>query len=356
MCAIARVEIVDDADRDDQVEKLGGVVVVAWPRCMSGTSARAALAAAQLDARSRSAAAARGRNARRPCRMHEQRFQRVADGRPRGLAVDQQVAAPGRDRPRIDVQMADALVVLDHRHARVLGDEADQALAAARDRQVDSVVSCSSSTIASRRGPRRASTAAVGQRLLRASASRSAAAIARLRVERLRSAAQQHRIAGLQAQRRGVGGHVRPRLVDHRDQAERYAHALDAACRSAASRVRVTCPTGSGSAATSRRPRAIRGECARVEAQAVEHAPSVPLARGLRHVQRVGIEDRLRLRLQRSAIADQQRRAWPPSTARQRRAAASRQASGESRVSIPVVFTLLRLVPTRSSRCTIVSP
>ena len=45
--------------------------------------------------------------------------------------------------------------------------------------------------------------------------------------ERLRAAAQDHRVAGLQAQRGGIGGHVRARLVDHRDHAERDAHALD---------------------------------------------------------------------------------------------------------------------------------
>ena len=41
---------------------------------------------------------------------------------------------------------------------------------------------------------------------------------------RERAAAQDDRIAGLDAQSRCIGGHVRARLVDHRDDAERNAH------------------------------------------------------------------------------------------------------------------------------------
>ena len=43
----------------------------------------------------------------------------------------------------------------------------------------------------------------------------------------LRTATQDHRIAGLQAQRAGVRRHVRTALVDDADDAERHAHALD---------------------------------------------------------------------------------------------------------------------------------
>ena len=46
--------------------------------------------------------------------------------------------------------------------------------------------------------------------------------------EAVRAAAQDHGIAGLEAQRAGIGGDVRPALVDHADDAERHAHALDA--------------------------------------------------------------------------------------------------------------------------------
>ena len=46
----------------------------------------------------------------------------------------------------------------------------------------------------------------------------------RVGVRRRRGAAQHHRVAGLQRQRRGVDRHVRPRLVDDGDDAERDAH------------------------------------------------------------------------------------------------------------------------------------
>ncbi len=41
------------------------------------------------------------------------------------------------------------------------------------------------------------------------------------------AAAQDHGVAGFQGQRAGVGGDVRPALVDHADDAERHFHALD---------------------------------------------------------------------------------------------------------------------------------
>ena len=50
----------------------------------------------------------------------------------------------------------------------------------------------------------------------------------RARVEGLRAAAQDDGVAGLDAQPRRVARHVRARLVDDRDDAERHAHPADA--------------------------------------------------------------------------------------------------------------------------------
>ena len=72
--------------------------------------------------------------------MHQQRFQRVAGAGPRNLAIEQQVQRQIKIGGGIHVQMADTLVVLDHRHPRVFGDEADQAFSAARNREIDDVV------------------------------------------------------------------------------------------------------------------------------------------------------------------------------------------------------------------------
>ena len=42
------------------------------------------------------------------------------------------------------------------------------------------------------------------------------------------AAAQDHGVAGLEAERTGIGRHVGPALVDHADDAERHTHTLDA--------------------------------------------------------------------------------------------------------------------------------
>ena len=72
----------------------------------------------------------------------------------------------------------------------------------------------------------------------------SAAWIARDRAEALGAAAQDGGVAGLQAQGACVRGDIRPALIDHADDAERHAHALDShavgpapRCQDAADRV-----------------------------------------------------------------------------------------------------------------------
>ena len=47
------------------------------------------------------------------------------------------------------------------------------------------------------------------------------------RAQAVGAAAQDRGIAGFQAQRAGIGGHVRPALIDDADDAERHAHPLD---------------------------------------------------------------------------------------------------------------------------------
>ena len=67
-----------------------------------------------------------------------------------------------------------------------------------------------------------------GLRQARGAQARDQAGVDRgARVVALAAAAQDRRVAGLEAQRAGVAGHVRPALVDDADDAERHAHALD---------------------------------------------------------------------------------------------------------------------------------
>lgn len=114
----------------------------------------------------------------------------------------------------------------DHRHLGLAADALDQALAAARDDHVDVFGH------ADQRADRGAvggfhhlhgggRQAGLGQALLDAAGDRLVG------VDRLGAAAQDGRVAGLQAQAGGVDGHVRPRLVDDPDHAQRHAHLAD---------------------------------------------------------------------------------------------------------------------------------
>ena len=69
--------------------------------------------------------------------MDEQRLGRVADARALDLGVDDDLDRHVEVAAGIDVDVAVALVVLQDRHLRLGDDAADQALAAARDGQVD---------------------------------------------------------------------------------------------------------------------------------------------------------------------------------------------------------------------------
>ena len=51
--------------------------------------------------------------------------------------------------------------------------------------------------------------------------------MARLRAQTVGAAAQDRGIAGFQAQRAGIGGHVRPAFIDDADDAERHPDPLD---------------------------------------------------------------------------------------------------------------------------------
>ena len=83
-----------------------------------------------------------------------------------------------------------------------------------------------------------------------ASASRSTVDQRGVRAVRRRRAAQQHRVAALEAEPGGVDGDVGPGLVDDADDAERHPHLAQLAARWAACEPRTTSPTGSGRAAT----------------------------------------------------------------------------------------------------------
>ena len=227
--AIAAVDAVDDAHRDDRVEIFGAPVLlgrrldaarqcarsVASPRTSQPASLQAlrraapgALAAQRLSTSSVSAAP------QTPVR--------------RILALRTMRRAIVEVGGRVDVDVADAFEVREDRHARLLLHARDQALAAARHDHVDSAVEAAR---ASRRRRRGRSSARAGSRppagRLRAGPRRGRRG-SRGRAQSVSEPPR--RMAALPALRQsapGVGGDVRPALEDHADHADRRAHALD---------------------------------------------------------------------------------------------------------------------------------
>ena len=154
--------------------------------------------------------------------MDQQRLGRVADARTLDLGVEDDPGRHLRVGRGVDVDRADALVMLHDRHLRLGGDAADQALAAPRDRQVD--VLGQGQQVADRRAVGRADELdgvlrepargqVVGQNPVQGP----------IRVDRFLAAAEDHRVAALDAECRRVDGHVRPALVDHEDHAQGHA-------------------------------------------------------------------------------------------------------------------------------------
>ena len=211
---------VDDAHGEDQRQELLAPSRTRRPARPTGRSRRTRAIAAQLDA----ALAQRRERARQEgggdVAMHEQRLGRVAHARPLHLGVDDDPLGHREIGGSVDVDVAVARGGVDHGHARHGADRLLQALAAARDDQVDDALELREllELLAAAAGHER-------ERALREP--RALGRFARdprqhgVRVRRRRGPAQQHRVAGLQAQRRGVDRHVRARLVDDRDHAQR---------------------------------------------------------------------------------------------------------------------------------------
>jgi hypothetical protein len=124
------------------------------------------------------------------------------------------------------VHVAVAVEVLDHRHLRLAADPLDQALAAARNDDVDRF----------RRGDQVTDRRPVGRLDQLHRVGRQAGLLQRgldqlperdVRVDRFRAAAQDAGVAALDRERRRLDRHVGAALVDHAEHAERHPHAAD---------------------------------------------------------------------------------------------------------------------------------
>ena len=127
----------------------------------------------------------------------------------------------------IDIDVVDAFEMREYRHARFGLDARDQALAAARHDHIDGAVQ------SAQQQAHRGAVTGRHQRDRSLRQTRFAQSLHQAVVDRaagpetVGATAQDHRVAGFQAQHAGVGSDVGAALEDHRDHAERHAHPLD---------------------------------------------------------------------------------------------------------------------------------
>ena len=215
------VEPVDHRDRQDRVEIFAVPVVGAGrPDPADRSPARGHRRAVRSRRR-----AARRRLRRAAGKLASSSSVSIAPQMPvrRILALSATLDRHLRIGRGMDIGVADAVEVGEHRHAGVVLHPLDQALAAARHDHVDQPG----------RAQHRADRLAV---LRRHQLDRFGGHPARsqpfgqrgmdrpVRMDRLAAAAQQHRIARPHAQRGGVGGNVGAAFVDDPDQPDRDAH------------------------------------------------------------------------------------------------------------------------------------
>ena len=208
---------------------LGGPVLLgglarASRRC-SPASARVRPSTRSSTPDSRSSPSARGRNSAATSACTSSVSIALQTDGPLHLRVDRDRDGVVEVRRGVHEHVADARRRVHHRHRRVLLERVLQPLSPARDDEVDhpvlrgelaQLVAVAAADDRDRAlGHARPLAAALA-------ATWASTAFECAAVDDPRSTIA---LPGLQAQRRAVDGHVRPRLVDHRHHAERHAHA-----------------------------------------------------------------------------------------------------------------------------------
>ena len=158
--------------------------------------------------------------------MHQTHLLGVADRRPAGLGVFDDVERHAGVGGFVDVDVADAGSGLDAGNLRLLDARADQPRAAARDQQVDQTDGGHQLDGAGAARVLHQPDQTGGQSGVLKPRAQRADDGAR-RAEGLLAAAQHAGIAALDAQRGGVAGDVGPALVDDGDHAQRHAGLFD---------------------------------------------------------------------------------------------------------------------------------
>jgi len=301
------VEPGDDLDGEYVVEELRFVVRLGRGNGLRQNRA-GLFAAADFDGFLPQSRGDRGQRGFRDLLVDEQRLERVADRRARGLRVEHDVRGHLDVRGLFNVRVAVADAGLDDRDRRVLDHGADQPRAAAGDQAVHVAVQ-------THEGGRDLARRVLDQRnavLVEAGGYERGAhrpGDLHVRVQRLLAAAQHAGVAGLQADCRGVGGDVRARLVDDADDAERHRDLLHLE-PAVERRAREHAADGVGEAhhvahALGHRPDARIGE-----RQPVDHRRREPRLAARLDVQGVRREDRRRMLDQR--VRDRRERAVLP--------------------------------------------
>ena len=158
--------------------------------------------------------------------VHQQGFHGVAGAVTLGLGVHGNDERLVEIRRGVDVDMADAVQVLDHRHPGIPADPLDQALAPARDDDVDRLGHGDHGPhrrpvrrrdhldpVLRQPGPGQTLSDTGGDRLIG--------------LEGLGAPTQHGRVAGLQAKAGRVRGHIGPGLVDDADHPQGHPHTSD---------------------------------------------------------------------------------------------------------------------------------
>ena len=213
-----RPHVLHDAHREDQIEIFRKIIVLGRNFSLRDVPAHRFIAA-QFDAVFPHGLRKARQELRRRVTVDEQRLQRVAHSGTLTLGVDDDLQRPVEVRDAVHEEVADPLVVLEHRHGRLARDHADQILAAARNHEVDVLIQLEHQFYRLARGPRQKLDRSVGEsRLHRRVVQKPCdGAVA---VEGVAPAAQYHRVARLERDPRRVRGHVGTRFVDDPHHAE----------------------------------------------------------------------------------------------------------------------------------------
>ena len=127
---------------------------------------------------------------------------------------------------RVQIDMADAVEMLDHRHPGDAADPLVQLPPATRDDHINAIIEREHGIhCGAIRGLDQLYRP--GRQIRLAEPRRQAAGQGQVGVQCLAAAAQNHRVAGLQAQHRRIHRDIRARFIDDADHPERHPHARD---------------------------------------------------------------------------------------------------------------------------------